>query len=116
MQEQVGENRDYVARNTTGKENELINMMEKRNVDILCVQETSWKHWTSIQGFLPLCRQEKKYVNSVMEAKRVSYSMNSLKLELKGVIVECCHQKKDEFSHKLDKVVESITGERVVIG
>ncbi|MDM5112197.1 hypothetical protein, partial [Aeromonas caviae] len=65
-------------------------------------------------------------VNSVVEIKRVSDRIMSLKLEIEGVMlnvvsayapqVGCQLEEKEEFWSKLDEVVKSIpSGERLVI-
>ncbi|KAK3556372.1 hypothetical protein QTP70_008008 [Hemibagrus guttatus] len=75
-----------------GKGRELADMMERRKVDILCVQETRWKGSKARSigaGF-----------------KLFYYGVDSCELE-----------EKERFWSELDEVMESIpTGERVVIG
>ncbi|KAK3518092.1 hypothetical protein QTP70_033311 [Hemibagrus guttatus] len=91
--------------------------MERRKVDILCVQETRWK------GVV----LKEEFVRNVLEVKRVSDRVMSLKLEIEGVMlnvvsgyvpqVGCELEEKERFWSELDEVMESIpTGERVVIG
>ncbi|KAK3522013.1 hypothetical protein QTP70_021391 [Hemibagrus guttatus] len=106
----------------TGKGRELADMMERRKVDILCVQETRWKGSKARSigaGF--------KLFYYGVEVKRVSDRVMSLKLEIEGVMlnvvsgyapqVGCELEEKERFWSKLDEVMESIpTGERVVIG
>ncbi|ROL41851.1 hypothetical protein DPX16_9442 [Anabarilius grahami] len=84
----------------TYKERELDEMMERRKVDILCVQETKWKESKSrsIGGGFKLFFHgadgkrngigvilKEEYVKSVLEVKRVSDRMMSAKLEIEGV-------------------------------
>ncbi|KAK3526577.1 hypothetical protein QTP70_030714, partial [Hemibagrus guttatus] len=126
----------------TGKGRELADMMERRKVDILCVQETRWKgsKARSIGAGFKLFYYgvdskrngvgvvlKEEYVRNVLEVKRVSDRVMSLKLEIEGVMlnvvsgyapqVGCELEEKERFWSELDEVMESIpTGERVVIG
>ncbi|KAK3572941.1 hypothetical protein QTP86_010545 [Hemibagrus guttatus] len=125
-----------------GKGRELADMMERRKVDILCVQETSWKgsKARSIGAGFKLFYYgvdskrngvgvvlKEEFVRNVLEVKRVSDRVMSLKLEIEGVMlnvvsgyaprVGCELEEKERFWSELDEVMESIpTGERVVIG
>ncbi|KAK3572040.1 hypothetical protein QTP86_022268, partial [Hemibagrus guttatus] len=125
----------------TGKGRKLADMMERRKVDILCVQETRWKGSKARSigaGFkLFYCGVDSKrngvgvvlkeeFVRNVLEVKRVSDRLMSLKLEIEGVMlnvvsgyvpqVGCELEEKESFWSELDEVMESIpTGERVVI-
>ncbi|KAK3518654.1 hypothetical protein QTP70_006960 [Hemibagrus guttatus] len=126
----------------TGKGRELADMMERRKVDILCVQETRWKgsKARSIGAGFKLFYYgvdskrngegvvlKEEFVRKVLEVKRVSDRVMSLKLEIEGVMlnvvsgyapqVGCELEEKERFWSELDEVMESIpTGERVVIG
>ncbi|KAK3519797.1 hypothetical protein QTP70_004955 [Hemibagrus guttatus] len=126
----------------TGKGRELADMMERRKVDILCVQETRWKGSKahSIGAGFKLFYYgvdskrndvgvvlKEEFVRNVLEVKRVSDRVMSLKLEIEGVMlnvvsgyapqVGCELEEKERFWSELDEVMESIpTGERVVIG
>ncbi|KAK3513085.1 hypothetical protein QTP70_000977 [Hemibagrus guttatus] len=126
----------------TGKGRELADMMERRKVDILCVQETRWKGSKARSigaGFKPFYYGvdskrngvgvvlKEEFVRNVLEVKRVSDRVMSLKLEIEGVMlnvvsgyapqVGCELKEKERFWSELDEVMESIpTGERVVIG
>ncbi|KAK3557785.1 hypothetical protein QTP86_000740 [Hemibagrus guttatus] len=126
----------------TGKGRELADMMERRKVDILCVQETRWKgsKARSIGAGFKLFYYgvdskrngvgvvlKEEFVRNVLEVKRVSDRVMSLKLEFEGVMlnvvsgyasqVGCELGEKERFWSELDEVMESIpTGERVVIG
>ncbi|KAK3506027.1 hypothetical protein QTP70_018645 [Hemibagrus guttatus] len=117
-------------------------MMERRKVDILCVQETRWKgsKARSIGAGFKLFYYgvdskrngvgvvlKEEFVRNVLEVKRVSDRVMSLKLEIEGVMlnvvsgyapqVGCELEEKERFWSELDEVMESIpTGERVVIG
>ncbi|KAK3567195.1 hypothetical protein QTP86_012679 [Hemibagrus guttatus] len=125
----------------TGKGRELADMMERRKVDILCVQETRWKgsKARSIGAGFKLFYYgvdskrngvgvvlKEEFVRNVLEVKRVSDRVMSLKLEIEGVMlnvvsgyapqVGCELENKERFRSELDEVMESIpTGERVVI-
>ncbi|KAK3516660.1 hypothetical protein QTP70_021999 [Hemibagrus guttatus] len=126
----------------TGKGRELADMMERRKVDILCVQETRWKgsKARSIGAGFKLFYYgvdskrngvgvvlKEEFVRNVLEVKRVSDRVMSLKLEIEWVMlnvvsgyapqVGCELEEKEGFWSELDEVMESIpTGERVVIG
>ncbi|TRY54612.1 hypothetical protein DNTS_001598, partial [Danionella cerebrum] len=86
----------------TGKGRELADMMERRKVDILCVQETRWKgsKARSIGGGYKLFYYgvdrkrngvgvilKEEFVRNVLEVKRVSDRVISLKLEIEGVML-----------------------------
>ncbi|KAK3559202.1 hypothetical protein QTP86_005198 [Hemibagrus guttatus] len=124
------------------KGRELADMMERRKVDILCEQETRWKGSKACSigagfklfyygvdskrnGVGVVLKEE--FVRNVLEVKRVSDRVMSLKLEIEGVMlnvvsgyapqVGCELEEKEKFWSELDEVMESIpTGERVVIG
>ncbi|KAK3552554.1 hypothetical protein QTP86_014821, partial [Hemibagrus guttatus] len=124
------------------KGRELADMMERRKVDILCVQETRWKgsKARSIGAGFKLFYYgvdskrngvgvvlKEELVRNVLEVKRVSDRVMSLKLEIEGVMlnvvsgyapqVGCELEEKERSWSELDEVMESIpTGERVVIG
>ncbi|KAF7649688.1 hypothetical protein LDENG_00137590 [Lucifuga dentata] len=126
----------------TGKARELADMMQRRKVDILCVQETRWKgskarslgagfklfyHGVDGKrnGVGVILKEE--FVRNVLEVKRVSDRVMSLKLEIEGVMfnvvsgyapqVGCELEEKEKFWSELDEVMQSIPrGERVVIG
>ncbi|KAK3543159.1 hypothetical protein QTP70_011954 [Hemibagrus guttatus] len=125
-----------------GKGRELADVMERRKVDILCVQESRWKgsKARSIGAGFKLFYYgvdskrngvgvvlKEEFVRNVLEVKRVSDRVMSLKLEIEGVMlnvvsgyapqVGCELEEKERFWSELDEVMESIpTGERVVIG
>ncbi|KAK3526392.1 hypothetical protein QTP70_025421, partial [Hemibagrus guttatus] len=126
----------------SGKGRELADVMERRKVDILCVQETRWKgsKARSIGAGFKLFYYgvdskrngvgvvlKEEFVRNVLEVKTVSDRVMSLKLEIKGVMlndvsgyapqVGCELEEKERFWIELDEVKESIpTGKRVVIG
>ncbi|XP_051784559.1 craniofacial development protein 2-like [Erpetoichthys calabaricus] len=126
----------------TDKGRELTNMMERRKVDILCVQQTKWKgskaRW--IGGGFKLFYHgmdrrrnrvrvilKEQYVKSVLEVKRVSDRVMIMKLEIGGVMmnvvsayalqVGCAMDEKEDFWSELDEVMNSVPkGQKVVIG
>ncbi|MCI4382160.1 hypothetical protein PGIGA_G00260590 [Pangasianodon gigas] len=122
----------------TGKGRELADMMERRKVDILCVQETRWKGskarsiGAGFKLFYYGVNSKRNGVGVVLkeefvEVKSVSDRVMSLMLEIEGVMlnvvsgyapqVGCELEEKERFWSELDEVIESIpTGERVVIG
>ena len=126
----------------TGKGRELADMMVKRKVDILCVQETRWKgsKARNIGGGCKIFYHGEDgrrngvgvilkgdYIRRVLEVKRVSDRMMYMKLDIEGVMmtvisayapqVGCLREEKDKFWTDLDEVVESIPKEeRLVIG
>ena len=86
----------------TGKGRDLADMMVKRKVDILCVQETRWKgnkarnigdgckifyHGEDgrINGVGVILNED--YIGRVLEAKRVSDIIMYMKLDIKGVMM-----------------------------
>ena len=85
----------------TGRGKELADLMERRNVDILCLQETKWKGSKARKigggcklfyngadgrrnGIGILMREE--LAESVLEVKRVSDRLMAMKLEVKESI------------------------------
>ena len=126
----------------TGKGRELADVMSRRKLDILCVQETRWKgsKARNIGGGFKLLYHgvdsrrngvgvilKEEYSKRVLEVRRVSDRVVSVKLESEGVIlnvvsayapqVGCGREEKESFWDELDEVVETIPEqERVVIG
>ncbi|KAI5090065.1 hypothetical protein C0J45_20200 [Silurus meridionalis] len=86
----------------TAKGREVADMMERRKVDMLCVQESKWK-WNkarSIAGGFELffngvdgkrngvgVMLMKEYSKSVVEVKKVSERVINVKLEVEGVMI-----------------------------
>ncbi|KAK2887924.1 hypothetical protein Q8A73_019372 [Channa argus] len=109
-----------------GKARELIDMMQRRKVDILCVQETRWKGSKARRlgaGF----KLKEEFVSNIQEVKRVLDRLMSLKLEVEGVMfnvvsgyapkVGCELEEKKKFWSELDEVMQNIPrGEKVLIG
>ena len=86
----------------TGRGRELADMMERRNVDILCLQETKWKGSKprNIGGGCKLFYNgvdgkrngigivvKEELAESVLEVKRMSDRLMAMKLEIKGSIL-----------------------------
>ena len=126
----------------TGRGRELADMIERRNVDILCLQETKWKGSKARNigggckifynkadgrknGIEIVLREE--LAESVLEVKRMSDGQMSMKLEVKRSIlnivsayapqVNYSMEEKNDFSEDLDGLIESISKEeRIVLG
>ena len=126
----------------TGRERELADMMERRNVDILCLQETKWKGSKARNigggckifyngadgrknGIGIVVREE--LAESVLKVKRVSDRLMVMKLEVNGSIlnivtayapqVNNSMEEKNHFWEDLDGLIESIsTEERIALG
>ncbi|KAK3551962.1 hypothetical protein QTP70_031499 [Hemibagrus guttatus] len=96
-----------------GKGRELADMMERRKVDILCVQETRWKGSKARSigaGFKLFYYGVDSKRNGVGVVLKEEFVRNVLE-------VGCELEEKESFWSELDEVMESIpTGERVVIG
>ncbi|XP_065668149.1 uncharacterized protein LOC136088372 [Hydra vulgaris] len=110
----------------TGKGKELADAIERRKLNILCIQETRWKSSKarSIGGGFKLFyhgvdrkrngvggNSEREFGKSVMEVKRVSDRVVCVKLDIDGVVmnvisayapqVECDSEEKEEFWKEL---------------
>ena len=127
---------------TTGKGREVADLIKRRGVDILCVQETLWKGERArcIGGGYKMwyCGSgnkkngvgiilKKEHVDRVMELWRVTDKIICLKIELDGVMlnvisayapqVRCIHEEKETFWLDLDETVEKTPwNERIVVG
>ena len=126
---------------TTGRGRELAGMMERRNVDILCLQETKWKgsKARNIGGGCKLFYNgadgrkngigivlRKELAESVLEVKRVSDRLMASKLEVKGPILNIVSAytpqvnnsvEKNDFWEDLYGLIERISKEeRIVLG
>ncbi|KAK3556344.1 hypothetical protein QTP70_007095 [Hemibagrus guttatus] len=115
-----------------GKGRELADVMERRKVDILCVQETRWKgsKARSIGAGFKLFYYgvdskrngvgvvlKEEFVRNVLEVKRVSDRVMLNVVSGYAPQVGCELGEKERFWSELDEVMENIpTGERVVIG
>ena len=126
----------------TGRGGELADMMERRNVDILCLQETKWKGSKARNigggckifynggdgrknGIGIVLREE--LAESVLEVNRVSDRLMAMKLEVNGSILNIVSayapqvnysMEKIDFWEDLDGLIESTisTKERIVLG
>ena len=125
----------------TGRERELEDLMERRNVQILCLQETKWKSSKARNigvgyklfyngadgrknGIGIVVREE--LAESVLEVKRVSDRLMHMKLEIKGSILNIVSayapqvnnsmEEKNDF-WDLDGLIKSISKkEWIVLG
>ena len=120
----------------TGRGRELEDMMERKNVDILCLQETKWKgsKARSIGGECKLfCNGADRRKNgigivlreelaeSVLEVKRVLDRLIAMKQEVKGSIlnivsayasqVNNSKEEKNDFWEDLDGLIKRISKE-----
>ena len=126
----------------TGRGRELTDMLERRNVGILCLQETKWNgsKARNIGGGCKIFYNgadgrkngigivvRKELAESVMEVKRVSDRLMAMKLEVKGFILNTVSafapqvnnsmERKNNFWEDLDGLIESISKEeRIVLG
>ena len=126
----------------SGRERELADLMERRNVDILCLQETKWKGSKARNiggeckifyngaderknGIGIVLREE--LAESVLEVKRVLDRLMAMKLEVKGSILNIVRayapqvnnslEDKNNFWEDLDGLIESVSKEeRIVLG
>ena len=125
----------------TGRGRELADMMERRNVNILCLQETRWKgsKTRNIGGGCKIFYNgadgrkngigivlREDLAENVLEVKRMSDRLMVMKLEIKGSIpnivsayapqVNNSMEEKNDFWEDLDVLIESIlTEERIVL-
>ena len=124
----------------TGKGRELADMMEQRNVDILCLQETKWKGskarnigggckifyngaYGRKNGIWIVVREE--LAESVLEVKRVSDRLMAMKLEVKGSILNIVStyapqvnnsmEEKNDFWEDLNELIKSISKEERIV-
>ena len=125
----------------TGRGRELADMMERRNVDILCLQETKWKgsKARNIGGGCKIFYNgadgrkngigivlRKELDESVLEVNRVSDRLMAMKLEVKGSIlnivgayapqVNNSMEEKNNFWEDLDGLIESVSNESIALG
>ena len=117
----------------TGRGRELADMMERRNIDILCLQETKWKgsKARNIGGKCKLFYKgadarkngigivvREELIESVREVKRVSDRLMAMKLEVKGFILNIVSgyapqvnnsmEEKNKFWEDLDGLIKSV--------
>ena len=126
----------------TGKSRELANVMERRKVDALCVQQTRWKGEKAQcigEGCKLWYNGSDSYRNDVgivlrkdladraVEVERTSDRLISMKLEVDGILINvvsayalqvgCDEEEKEAFWDDLEEVVGKIPrDERLVIG
>jgi len=126
----------------TGRGREVAAMMENRQIDILCVQETKWKgsKAKNLGGGYKLyyhgCERNTNgigiilnapLVADVVEVKRQSDRIMHMKLDYNGCMINiisayapqtgCDEEEKDKFWEDMDNAIVSVsTEERVVIG
>ena len=126
----------------TGRGRELADMMDRRNVDILCLQKTKWKgsKARNIGGGCKIFHNgadrrkngigivlREELAESVLEVNRVSDRLMAMKLEVNGSILNIVSAKasqinnnieeKYDFWEDLDGLIESISKEeRIVLG
>ncbi|KAF7688136.1 hypothetical protein HF521_014142 [Silurus meridionalis] len=116
----------------TGKGSYIAYMMERRKVDMLCVQETKWKgsKARNIGGGFKLFYHgvdgkrngggvilKEEYSKSVVEVKRVSDRVINVKLEVEWIMINVisayapqvgCEMEKKRFWSELDEVVDGV--------
>ena len=124
----------------TGKGRELADMMEQRNVGILCLQETNWKGSKAgnngggcklfhngadrrKNGIGIVVREE--LAESVLEVKKKSDRLMAMKLEVKGFILNIVSayapqvnnsiEEKNHFWQDLNGLIESISKEESIV-
>ncbi|KAI5094883.1 hypothetical protein C0J45_14958 [Silurus meridionalis] len=133
---------ENLYRISRGKGREVADMMERRKVDMLCVQETKWKgsKARNIGGGFKLFYHgvdgkkngvgvilKEEYSKSVVEVKKVSDRVMIVKVEVEGMMINvisayaqqvgCEMEEKERFWSELDEVVDGVPRkERLVIG
>ena len=118
----------------TGRERELVDLMEQTNVDILCLQKTKWKgskarnigggcklFYNRVDGRKNGIVVREELAESVLVVKRVSNKLMAMKLQVKGSIlniigayapqVNNSMKKKNDFWEDLDGLIGSVTKE-----
>ena len=126
----------------TGRGRKLADLMEQRNVDILCLQETKWKgsKARNIGGECKLFYNRadgrkngigivlmEELAESVLEVRRVSDRLMAMKLEVEGSILNIVSayapqvnnnmEEKNDFWEDLDGLIERVSKqESIVLG
>ena len=127
----------------TGKGRELVDLMERRKIGVLCVQETRWKGnkarelGEGYKLFYSGANEEgrngvgivlsKELKESLIGVNRKSDRIMSLKLGLGATVVNivcayapqtgCTEEEKDAFWEEMDQELRTIPGrERVILG
>ena len=127
---------------TTGRGRELADMMKRRKLDILCLQETKWKgskarnignRYKLLYNGADGRKNEigivvrEELVESVLEMKKVSDKLMAMKPKVKGFILNIVSsyapqvnnsmEEKNDFWEDLNGLIESILKEeRIVLG
>ena len=116
------------------KKRKLADMMDRMNVDVLCLQETKWKgnKARNIGGCCKLFYNEADgrrnririvvkddLVKNVLEVKRESDRLMAMKLEVKGSVLNIVSayapqvgnrmEKKSDFWEDLNELIESVS-------
>ena len=126
----------------TGRGRELADLKERRNVDILCLQETKWKE-SKARNIGGVCKLfyngaderengigivvREELTKSVLEMKRVLDRLMAIKLEVKGFILNIVSayapqvnnsmEEENNFWEDLDGLIENVSKqERIVLG
>ncbi|XP_042883429.1 craniofacial development protein 2-like [Penaeus japonicus] len=139
---QQGSSGKYATVSQPRKSREIVDMMERRKLDVLCLQETKWKGGKARDlgaGYKLYYHGENgarngvgvvvrgMHTNGVLEVRRITDRMMSLKLEIDGVLLNVVsayapqmgsdREEKEEFWEKLDEAVDLIPKkERLTIG
>ena len=127
----------------TGKGRELTDVMEKRKIDILCVQETRWKgskakntgggfklfyyDADSRRNGVGVIIMKEEFTKSVVDVTRVSDRIISVKADIGGMMINiisvyapqvgCDMEEKNDFYSELDETMAKIPNtERIVVG
>ena len=120
-----------------GKGREIVDMMERRRIDILCIQETRWKGSKSRQlgdGYKLIYygKDNKRngvgvvlksaYAEGVLGVERISDRVMSLKVDVEGLILNvtsaygpqtgCTQEDKDKFWRDMDATFMRIPEKR----
>ena len=117
----------------TGRGRELTDLMERRNVDILCLQETKWKgsNERNIGGGCKLSYNggdgRRNGIEIVVREELAKSVLKVKRVEVKGSILNIVSayapqinnsmKEKNDFWEDLDGLIESISAEeRIVLG
>ena len=125
-----------------GRERELADLMKRKNVDIVCLQETKWKG-SKARNICGECKLfyngnddrksgigivvREELVESVLEIMRVSDTEMAIKLEVKESILSIVSryapqvnnrlEEKNDFWEDLDGLIEGVSKqERIILG
>ena len=102
----------------TGRESQLADMIEQRNIDILCLQKTKWKRSKArnIGGGCKIFYNgaggrknglgmvvSEELEKSVLEVKRVLDRLMAIKLEVKGFILNMVSAYAPQVNNTMEK-------------